>query len=185
MPPGCKNERPAPGRRQLAGFLLIAASVACSPGSEAMKISPEASRAGTCSPTIARMVPPQFVLDYVQGGMSNEHPERSMSAEAFAARNNYLGNDSMWLALPHDGRVRGTSLSVTAIQTVSERIEVTAERIGGPTGEVRFERDENSLGGPRDRAVTIHFSVPGCWEVTYRLGTSQLRFIVLVESASR
>jgi hypothetical protein len=169
------------GVSRVARLLLIAAAVGCRLTDDDVRPNPRASSAGVCTPTLARMVPPQFVLDYVLGGIQTQHPDRTMSREAFGAVNNYLGNDTMWLALPVDGRVRGLTLSVTAIQAVSGRIEVTAERSDGPAGPARFERDEDSRGGPRDRSVTIHFPSPGCWDVTYTLARSELRFTVLVQ----
>ena len=148
--------------------------------------SPSASRtATTCEPTIARMVPPDFVVEHVLGGVRPADNAAaspvSLSPRAFASDKNYLGNDLMWLALPPDGRARGGSVSITAYQTVAGRITVVGRRIDQTgTDTITTERDENPGGGPRDRAITIYFPTQGCWEVIYGLAGTELRFVIEV-----
>jgi hypothetical protein len=60
-------------------------------------------------------------------------------------------------------------------------IAVTARRTDGALATVRVERDENPGGGPRDRAVTLAFSAPGCWDITFAQGGKDLRFVLAVE----
>jgi len=122
----------------------------------------------SCEPTIARMVPPQFVMDHVVGGVQRPsnapQPTVAISREVWASDKNYLGNDLLWLDLPRDGRVRGRSVSISTYEIRPSRIAVTARRSDGVPATVSVERDENPGGGPRDRAVTMVFSAPGCWD---------------------
>lgn len=139
-----------------------------------------------CQPTIVRMVPPDFVVAHVLGGVrpagDRPSPMASVSPQLFASDKNYLGNDVLWLALPADGKVHGSSVSITAYQTVPGRITVFGRRLDCSGAEaVSTDRDENPGGGPRDRAVTIQFPTQGCWEITYGLAGSELRFVLEVE----
>jgi hypothetical protein len=138
-----------------------------------------------CEPTIARMVPPQFVIDHVVGGVqrpsSGPQPRVVFSPEHFASDKNFLGNELLWLALPPDGRVRGRSVSINTYEVAPSRIAVTARRTDGTPATVSVERDENPGGGPRDRAVTMVFSAPGCWDITFAQGGKDLRFVLAVD----
>lgn len=139
----------------------------------------------SCDPTNARMVPPQFVMDHVVGGIrgpSNApQPTLAVSREVWASDKNYLGNDFLWLDLPRDGTVRGRSVSINTYEIEPSRIAVTARRIDGMPATVSVERDENPGGGPRDRAVTLVFSASGCWEITFAQGGGELRFVLAVD----
>jgi hypothetical protein len=139
-----------------------------------------------CEPTIARMVPPQFVIDHVVGGVqrpsSGPQPRVVFSPEHFASDKNFLGNELLWLALPPDGRVGGRSVSINTYEIAPSRIAVTARRTHGtPPATFSVERDENPGGGPRDRAVTMVFSAPGCWDITFTQGGKDLRFVLAVD----
>lgn len=167
---------------RLGRALLALTITACAPGS----VVPPQTPSPPCEPTIVRMVPPQLVLDHVFGGMRmppGASPTPSWPpASVWAADKNYIGNGDLWLDLPPDGIVRGTSVSITEYQIGAGRVEVSARRVDANAPAPRIEKDENPGGGPRDRAATIHFPTPGCWEVTYVLGGSSLRFVLLVES---
>lgn len=144
--------------------------------------SPQSAR---CEPTIARMVPPQFVMDHVLGGIQRSpgipNPTVPVPRELWAADKNYLGKDGLWLALPRDGKVRGLKVSITEYQATPGRVLVSAHRLDGP-GTATIDKDENPGGGPRDRAATIHFSTSGCWEIFYTLADIDLRFVLSVEA---
>lgn len=142
-------------------------------------------RAGPCQPTIARMVPPQLVLDHVLGGVRlppGASPTPTWpSPDVWSADKNYIGHDGLWLQLPTEGFVRGRSVSITEYQLGSGTVAVLARPLNGGAAEAKIEKDANTGGGPRDRAATIHFSAPGCWEITYTLAGRELRFILRVE----
>lgn len=123
----------------------------------------------------------QHVVGGIRPASNNSNPTVPVSRELWASDKNYLGNDALWLDLPRDGTVRGTSVSITEYQTAPGQVIVTARRIDGVGATATVEKDENPGGGPRDRAATIHFSTAGCWEVTYKLEGSQLSFVVGVE----
>jgi hypothetical protein len=131
------------------------------------------------------MVPPQFVMDHVVGGVqqpaNSPQPTVAMSREVWSADKNYLGNDVLWLDLPRDGRVRGRSVSISTYEVAPARIAVTARRTDRTPATVTVERDENPGGGPRDRAVTMVFSAPGCWDITFAQGGKDLRFVLAVD----
>lgn len=138
-------------------------------------------------PTIARMVPPDFVMAHVLDGIRppGELPGHTVSVppQVFASDKNYLGNSVLWLALPPDGKGRGRSVSITAYQTVAGHIAVSGRRIDLSVADsVTTDRDENPGGGPRDRTVTIYFPTRVCWEIIYSLGGSELRFVLAVEA---
>jgi hypothetical protein len=147
--------------------------------------SPPDSLNASCEPTIARMVPPQFVIDHAIGGVqrpsNGPQPSVVFSNEHFASDKNYLGNDMLWLALPRDGRVSGRTVSITTYEVRPASISVEARRTDGASGSVDVERDENPGGGPRDRAVNLMFSVPGCWDITFTQGGKDLRFVIAVD----
>lgn len=141
-----------------------------------------------CEPTLTRMVPPDFVMDHILGGIQQAsnipNPTVPVPPQLWAAGHNFLGTEGLWLDLPTDGNVRGRSISLTAYQTTPGRIEVSARRLDlSITHTVTTERDENPGGGPRDRAITIHFPTRGCWEITYSLGRIELRFVLAVEGS--
>ena len=148
-------------------------------------VAPSETPLPPCQPTIVRMVPPQLVLDHVLGGVRlppGANPTPSWPpASVWAADKNYIGNDELWLALPTDGVVRGNSVSLTEYQIGAGRVGLSARRLDATAPSPRIEKDDNPGGGPRDRAATIHFPAPGCWEVTYVLGGGSLRFVLLVE----
>jgi hypothetical protein len=131
------------------------------------------------------MVPPQFVMDHVVGGVQGAsnapQPTVAVSREVWASERNYLGNDLLWLDLPRDGRVHGRSVSISTYEVKPSPITVTGRRTDGTPGTVEVERDENPGGGPRDRAVTLAFSAPGCWDITFAQGGEDLRFVLAVE----
>lgn len=175
MPPRSGAD-PTAGSAASAVFVLAVFLGGCLRPSEPAPTGENVAEVTPCRPTLARMVPPQFVVDYVLG-----EGNIGVSREQWASDKNYLGNDSLWLTLPRDGRVTTRQLTVVAFQLVPGDLEVSARRIDGGTGSVKLERDLNPGGGPRDRAVTISFSSPGCWEIDYRLAKAEnLRFIVEV-----
>jgi hypothetical protein len=167
-------------RQSASVFLALFLSLSCATPSELPDATPRESLLSmSCEPTVARMVPPQFVMDHVVGGVRPQ-PTVVMSREVWASDKNYLGNDLLWLDLPRDGRVRGRSVSINTYEIRPARIAVTARRSDGVPATVSVERDENPGGGPRDRAVTMVFSTPGCWEINFEQGGSDLRFVLAV-----
>ena len=105
----------------------------------------------------------------------------TFSREYWASDKNYLGSDLLWLDLPRDGKVHGLSVSINTYEVRPSRIAVTARRTDGTPATVSVDRDENPGGGPRDRAVTMLFSAPGCWDITFAQGGKDLRFVLAVE----
>jgi hypothetical protein len=170
---------------RLGRALLALTVTACASGSGPGPVVTSQTPSPRCEPTVMRMVPPQLVLDHVFGGMRlppGASPTPSWPpASVWAADKNYIGNGDLWLDLPPDGIVRGTSVSITEYQIGAGRVEVSARRVDAIAPAPRIEKDENPGGGPRDRAATIHFSTPGCWEVTYVLDGNSLRFVLLVQ----
>lgn len=173
--------------RQLAPLLsALLLALTCTTTAQlpdaATRESPLSTR---CEPTVARMVPPQFVIDHAVGGVqrpSNDpQPSVVFSREHFASDKNYLGNELLWLDLPRDGRVRGRTVSISTYETTKSAITVSARRSDGVPATVSVERDENPGGGPRDRAVTMVFSTPGCWEIGFAQGGGDLRFVLAVD----
>ena len=117
------------------------------------------------------------------GGVQQPAPQPTfaVSREVWSSDKNYLGNDVLWLDLPRDGRVRGRSVSINTYEAAPSRIAVTGRRTDGTAANFSVERDENPGGGPRDRAVTMVFSTPGCWDITFAQGGKDLRFVLAVE----
>ena len=141
--------------------------------------------AAPCTPTVANMTPPEFVRNHVLGGirLASPPPEPTIwpTVEAWAVGKNYYGNALLWLDLPDDGILRGPSESFTEYRFGGTgALVVTARRIDGPAPSPRIEKDPNPGGGPRDRAATVHFPTPGCWEVKYTLDGTVLQFVVQV-----
>jgi len=138
-----------------------------------------------CEPTIARMVPPQFVMDHVVGGVqgasNSAQPTAAVSREVWASDRNYLGNDVLWVDLPRDGRVRGRSVSISTYEIAPSRIAVTARRTDATPAAFSVERDENPGGGPRDRAVTMVFSARDCWDITFSQSGKDISFVLAVD----
>jgi hypothetical protein len=142
------------------------------------------STPGPC-PTVARMVPPQLVLDHQLGGIRlapGASPTPSWPPrEIWSADKNFLGHDALWLQLPDDGVVRGRSAWILEYQLGPGHVAVSARPLDGSTAKAEIEKDDNPGGGPRDRSATIHFPAPGCWEITYTLAGRDLRFVLRVE----
>lgn len=167
----------------LASASLLAA-YGCT-GSIAPAGNGSATPSDVCEPTIARMVPPEFVMEHVIGGIrpvaSAPAPTVAVSRELWASDKNYLGNDALWLALPPDGRVRGRTVSITQYQTRPGVPAISTRRLDGAAAPASVERTIDAT-GPRDRAATIHFPSEGCWEIVYTLDETDLRFVLSVGS---
>lgn len=159
--------------------------LSCTAPSPLPGISSSESLNASCDPTIARMVPPQFVMDHVVGRVQpNSNAPRSTAAasrEVWASDRNYLGNDLLWLDLPRDGRVRGRSVSISRYEVRPSPIAVTAHRGDGTPATVGVERDENPGGGPRDREVTLASRHKAAGTSPFGQGGQDLRFVLAVD----
>lgn len=167
----------------LAGLLL---GVGCTLAERPPLPTPSAEQiSAPCTPTIAHMTPPEFVRNHVLGGirLASPPPEPTTwpAVHIWAAGKNYYGNALLWLDLPDDGIVQGRSESFTEYQFGGTGPPVvTARRIDGAAPSPRIDKDPNPGGGPRDRAATIDFPTPGCWEIRYTIDGTVLQFVVLV-----
>jgi hypothetical protein len=134
------------------------------------------------------MTPPVAVRNHVLGGVRFLSPPPEPTTwppvHIWAADKNYYGNSVLWLDLPDDGVVRGDAASFTEYRLGGTGDPaVSARRIDGPAPSPRIERDSYG-GGPRDRAATIYFPTPGCWEVAYTYAGTRLEFVLLVRPDS-
>lgn len=163
--------------------LVIAVSCAQGDPPSTKATTPEAS--GGCAPTVVHMTPPEAVRNHVLGGIrfASPPPQPTVwpSVDVWAAGKNYYGNSLLWLDLPDDGVVRGDTASFTEYRFggIGDPV-VSGHRRDAAAPSPRIEKDNNPGGGPRDRAATIYFPTDGCWEVTYELDGTRLRFVILV-----
>src|SRR5438552_17973964 len=156
------------------GVLVAAAFAACGPISSATPSPSMSPSAVECRPTIARMVPPQRVMDAIFAGMS-PRPAATPSREAWAAGANWIGNDALWVSLPNDGVFQRKYTKLYAMALRSGPIMVTGRRIEGPAApSVIGSMNSDNFGS------SISFAEAGCWEVTYDFAGEQLRFTLKV-----
>ncbi len=156
------------------GILVGAAFAACGPISSAT-LSPSMSPiAVECRPTIARMVPPQRVMDAIFAGMS-PRPVATPSREAWAAGANWIGNDALWVSLPNDGVFERKYSKLYAMALRSGPITITGRRLEDGAAPSRIgAMNSDSFGS------SIDFAQAGCWEVTYDFAGEPLRFTLRV-----
>lgn len=117
-------------RAAMRTFLVVlpATFTACAPMSSA---PPGTSReAQTCRPTIARMVPPQLVMDVIYGGTS-PRPSATPSGEVWAATGNWIGNRVIWVSLPTDGVFQRRYSKLWMIPLEGGPIAITGRRLDG------------------------------------------------------
>jgi hypothetical protein len=159
--------------------LLVAAAlagVACDaaapqPGSPT---STAAAAAAGCAPTIARMVPPQVVMDIIFGGMS-PRPSSTPSREAWAASGNWVGNDALWISLPPDGVHQRRYSKLWMIPLRGGDIAISGRQLDGDrSGTFVGSASSGNIGS------SVSFSSAGCWELTYSLDGSRLTFTLAV-----
>jgi hypothetical protein len=100
----------------------------------------------------------------------------------------WYGNDRLWVMLPPMGKLP-TSRDPNGLlgtkfpwfRLARGEVQVTAERLDGPTG--NFVADVGTVSEYGDRGFTpsmLYWSAPGCWRVTGRLAARELTFVVLV-----
>jgi hypothetical protein len=160
----------------LAGVVLLAA---CEQASE--NVLPRPSAPGNewdCQPTIARMVPPQAVMDTMFAGMS-PRPSATPTREAWAASANWIGNDAMWLSLPPDGIFERRYHKLLMVPLKGGPISITGRRLDGDgsdrSGMFWAHASSANIGS------SVDFAKSGCWELVYNLGGEQLTFTLKVE----
>jgi hypothetical protein len=160
---------------------LIAALLACA-ACDAVTAAPRTvapasipAPAATCQPTLARMVPPQVVMDIIIGGTS-PRPNPTPSREAWAATGNWIGNDAMWVSLPVDGVFQRRYSKLWMIPLKGGPITVSGKQLDG-TGQGTFTgtASDGNIGS------SVTFSTSGCWELAYSLAGEELRFTLRVE----
>ena len=160
----------------IAGVLLTAcASPVVTPAAQ-----------GGCEPTIARMVPPQVVVDAMIGGMRPQ-PSHVPTREEYAATGNWIGNDALWISLPTDGRLLVRQESPTRAQHPAEpwgtKVWMIPLKSGQPllTGR-RLDGSGTFVGTASDGNIGsgVNFSQLGCWELEYEIAGDRVRFTVNV-----
>lgn len=157
--------------------LLLAtllASIACEQAAQPVVIpSPVATDAPRCEPTIARMVPPQSIMDVSFGGMI-PRPSATPTREAWAARENWIGNDALWIALPPNGVFERKYHKLFMIALKGGPITIAGRRLDGDgsdrSGMFWAHATSDNIGS------SVTFAKSGCWELTYELAGEQLRF---------
>ena len=101
----------------------------------------------------------------------------------------WYGNDALWVMLPPTGKLPVTSRDPDGrlgtkfpwYRLASGEVQVTAERLDGPTG--NFNADVGTVPEYGDRGFApsmLYWSAPGCWRVTGRLADKELTFVVVV-----
>lgn len=165
----------------LAAFLLVACESVAPP--PAPQTGAPALRSGApaisiqCEPTLARMVPPQSIMDVSFGGMRPQ-PSATPAREAWAATSNWIGNDALWLSLPVDGVFERKYHKLFMIALKAGPIAITGRRLDGDgsdrSGMFWAHATSENIGS------SVTFAKPGCWELTYELGGEQLRFTLRV-----
>jgi len=163
----------------LLGFLLAA----CTPlGGSPASASPVAE----CRVTLAFHVPPDEVIDWAR---SAGNSGRTREQEREATKNtNWAGGEGIWVVLPPDGVVNwGSSAHGSKFGLFvagSGSVTATARRIGAPTPPgvtADIGTPEQGYGPPGFIASGITFPADGCWEVTYRVASRSLTFVVDVQ----
>jgi hypothetical protein len=106
----------------------------------------------------------------------------------------YHGNGALWTALPPFGVVVARPEDVGKKGDVGMKfgwwrgvkgtLAISGHRLDGKAGPVRAEIPDG-YGPTGFQASGIDFPTEGCWEVTGRVGTSHLTFVVIVVKASR
>ena len=154
--------------------LMAVALAACGPISDATPSRSSSPVPVDCRPTIARMIPPQMVMDAIFAGMSPQ-PSATPSREAWAASTNWIGNDALWVSLPNDGVFQRKYSKLFAMALRSGPITIAGRRLeDGAAPSIIGAMNSDSFGS------SISFVQAGCWEVTYDFAGQQLRFTLKV-----
>ncbi len=148
---------------------------------------------GPCAPTFAHMVPPQEVADFMMRGSSRYNATAEAwnarpSLESWAASENWVGNEGIWVSLPTNGLVSwGSTTSTSKFWTyVVGRVgavTATARRLDGPAVSgfsMSGGTPSEGYGPPGFIPAGFLFPADGCWEVTYRVGDGSVTFVVEV-----
>jgi hypothetical protein len=120
------------------------------------------------------MVPPQIVMDAIFGGMRPQ-PSATPTLEAWAATENWIGIDALWVSLPDDGVFERKYHKLFSMALRNGPITITGRRLGDRETATRIGsmRSENF-------GSSIDFPQAGCWEVTYDFAGEPLRFTLKV-----
>jgi len=147
---------------------------------------PGASPVAVCPVTLAFQVPPDEVIDWSLS-VGNSGRTREQEREATKAMN-WAGGGGIWVVLPSDGVVtwgsptNGSKFGLFV--SGSGLVTATARRIGAPTPPgvaADIGTPEEGYGPPGFIASEVTFPSDGCWEVTYRIASRSLTFVVDVE----
>jgi hypothetical protein len=139
-----------------------------------------------CPVTRAFQRPPDEVIDWARA-VGNSGRTREQEREA-THNTNWAGGDGIWVVLPGDGLVTwgsptyGSKLGLFV--SGSGRVTATARRIGAPTPPgvaADIGTPEEGYGPPGFIASWVTFPSDGCWEVTYRIASRSLTFVVDVK----
>ena len=130
------------------------------------------------------MVPPQLVVDAMIGGM---RPQPSQ----VPTRENWIGNDALWISLPTDGTLLVRQESPSRAQHPAEpwgtKVWMIPLKAGPPrlTGR-RLDGTGTFVGTASDGNVGsgVNFSQLGCWELEYEIAGDRVRFTVNVVGKS-
>lgn len=160
------------GIATLALALMVAA---CTPVPDHVLPSSQAPFAeASCQPTVAHMVPPQRVMDFMIAGMSPQ-PSTIPTLEQWAAQGNWVGNDVLWVSLPPDGVFDRRYSKLWMLASGSGPIAISGQRLDG-------DRAGSLIGSAsaENPGSSVEFSKAGCWRVVYELDGRQLRFTLRV-----
>jgi hypothetical protein len=162
-------------RLNRASLVLLSLALSCNVVGPAP--SPAVVRQGACQPTLARVVPPQIVIDAVVGGQvlpvgASPRPTFS-SRDAFAASSNWIGNDAFWISLPTDGVFERKYSKLFLISLKSGTFKISGHRTDGD-GTLKASASSDSVGS------SLEFSAAGCWDLAYDMDGQQARFTLKV-----
>src|SRR5438552_17849805 len=138
-----------------------------------------------CPVTLAYQLPPDEVIEWwASGSTSSLTHEQVVEA---ARKTNWVGGGGIWVALPPDGIVTwGTTTQGPKFGLFRYgvgRATADARRLGAPTPPgfaAKIGTPEQGYGPPGFIASGLIFPENGCWEVTYRLDTGSVTFVVNV-----
>lgn len=159
--------------------LLLGCTIATPPA------TPSAVPTVACAPTIARMVPPRQVMDFMldgarrpAGATAPPNPTVEVRPQLWASDKNWLGDGALWIELPPGGVTRGLGEKIPVYRIASGRIAVDARRLDGGGTATPSLPDYGDRGF---QSTGVEFSTAGCWELVYSMADHRLSFVLKVE----
>lgn len=154
----------------VAVFLLIAELVGCTRGGDTTARHTVPAQVSTSSAQTPSFCP---VTPFVTG--------RPPDANTAAFTTTWFGNDALWagLAPPYGGKWYASSLKVLWWRSVPGKLTIEGKRLDGSAPPLAASiPDGYGLSGYQ--ATGIDFPTTGCWEVTGKVASRELRFVVSV-----